>query len=434
MCCNDVEKTVNLTIRREASQTAIANGSITVLGVPRSRASDVDYVTSVLNKACGGITGIRDSVIIEGIQVDKRPFEERLAFFRIKSRTDIEGKLTSRIQQLGLDWLHELGNVLRSWSQEEATGPPDPSGWIDQFKDHGPYDWIGIGLLKALDFWTGGRMSKAFDLLLADLDPYDAICVNESVERGKSAGFVSGLVSKRLGTLRPNKRIGVKDLHEAIDDDSVRSILFLEDCMITGNELTRMLSDLQGRPSTNRSSKAKVLLHPHKLREKQITIAHALTTNWAMQDIPRCLHKESLSNIVLSTGNTPILETLTPEGLDALNREQLLTEHDLLRSPGTDLSRPAFRVFGDAGKRARAMRFCSDLGRQLIERYYTDKKEPQVEEWLIEGALGIRSHALALAFFHSVPKETLPLFWMSGPVLASNGRSLQWNALFPFGR
>jgi hypothetical protein len=70
----------------------------------------------------------------------------------------------------------------------------------------------------------------------------------------------------------------------------------------------------------------------------------------------------------------------------------------------------------------------------LIERYYTDKEEPKIEEWLVEGALGIRSHALALAFFHSVPKETLPLFWMSGPVLASNGQRMDWNALFTFGR
>jgi hypothetical protein len=434
MCCSDVEKTVTLTIRREASQTAIASGSITVLGVPRERASDVDYVTSLLNKACGGITGIRDAVIIEKIQIDSTQFEDKLALFRIKLRTDIDKKLTARIQQLGLDWFQELHNFLRSWSQEDGTGPPDPKRWITQFKSLGPYEWIGIGLLKELDFWTSGMMSKAFDHLLVDLGRYDAICVNESVERGKSAGFISGLVSKRLGNLHPSKRIRLKDLHDAIEDDAVRSILFLEDCMITGNELTRMLSDLQGAATTDRSSKAKLLLNPHKLREKQITIAHALTSNWAMHDIPRWLQNESLSNIVLSKGSVPILETLTPEGLDALSRGQLLTAHDLLRSPGTDLIRPVFRVFRDAGKRERAVRFCAELGRQLIERYYTDKEEPKIEEWLVEGALGIRSHALALAFFHSVPKETLPLFWMSGPVLASNGQRMDWNALFTFGR
>lgn len=432
--CSDllIDK-VTVAIRREASDSAKISGAIQILGILWSRRSDSDYVTSLLLRACDGSPDPTDAVIVDDIAVRTSRLDHKIVFLRTSPK-DVEAKLKSRLRQLGLDWRHEVTRVLEhSWLQHTVSRQ-DVDNWLDQFKKFGSYDWIGEGLLKTFDFWPGARFINAFGSLFNDLSSYDAICINGGMQEGKSASFISGLVTKRLDSIAPANKLKVRNLNEAIEDDAVQSILFLEDCSITGNELTRTLADLEGRETQFLSRKAMALSDPAKLKQKRIDIAHAVVTNWSVFSVPQYLSSEALANISLASHTPTLIETLTHEGMDALKRGDLLSDAGLLSSPNTQLTRPAFDVFPDAGLRARAMRFCSEVGHQLIRQYYLEKEIPKPDEWCVESALGVRSNGLALAFFHSIPKETLPLFWMSGRVESADGRVVNWNALLPFGK
>jgi hypothetical protein len=78
------------------------------------------------------------------------------------------------------------------------------------------------------------------------------------------------------------------------------------------------------------------------------------------------------------------------------------------------------------------MKDCAAIGRQLYKLYAEKRGKSMTDRKLDEASLGIRGLSLALAFSHSIPKETLPLFWMGGNIEVE-GRKPLWIPLFQSG-
>jgi hypothetical protein len=202
--------------------------------------------------------------------------------------------------------------------------------------------------------------------------------------------------------------------------------------MITGNEMIRILSALLGRPERHGNSKADPLTDPESLRSKEITLRFALFTNGGLAATQMFLDKEGLSNIIIDVdGNSPLL-TLTPLGVSGIGSGSLYDEHDCIANISDNVMRMAFtplEIWETVERASRAMLFCATIGRQLYKNYLSKRNKSMSEQMLDEAALGIRGLALALAFSHSVPKETLPLFW-SGSKIIWNGKEFNWSPLF----
>jgi len=77
----------------------------------------------------------------------------------------------------------------------------------------------------------------------------------------------------------------------------------------------------------------------------------------------------------------------------------------------------------------RAIYFCGEIGHQLFRQYLVSKDWDWPERRIRESSLGVRGISMALAFAHSVPKATLPLFWMEGSVRLGK-KEIHWPPLF----
>ena len=86
--------------------------------------------------------------------------------------------------------------------------------------------------------------------------------------------------------------------------------------------------------------------------------------------------------------------------------------------------------WGSEEKRERASQFCASLGGQLFELYIQTMKWPWPQKKKAPCCLGMLGLGLEVGFAHSIPKASLPLFWMDGPV-KWDGSRLDWMALFP---
>lgn len=130
-----------------------------------------------------------------------------------------------------------------------------------------------------------------------------------------------------------------------------------------------------------------------------------------------------------------MIQTHTDFGLENLKSDSLYDKDDCVIEISKNIRQISFLPleFWETEERATsAMNFCKDIGRQLYEKYLNKRNKEMPAMKLSESALGIRSMALTLAFTHSIPKETLPLFWMKATI-SKKGKDFEWLALFENG-
>jgi len=174
------------------------------------------------------------------------------------------------------------------------------------------------------------------------------------------------------------------------------------------------------------------LLDEGLLRQKSIAMRFLVTTNLGIEFLKRFLTENGLKNIQLGESGGDLI-TLTPLGIQALTEGRLFDEENCLRDPSSHIAPVAFQeevIWGGGDRIERAITFCGEIGEQLFRHYLSFKKWQLPERRIRESSLGVRSIALALAFAHSVPKATLPLFWMEGRVRLGN-KEIDWQPLFP---
>jgi hypothetical protein len=224
----------------------------------------------------------------------------------------------------------------------------------------------------------------------------------------------------------------VADLYEVLAKEETANILYIEDCLLTGTEITSLLRALLGDISPGRIPKVPALQDQALLRDKKIVMRFLVATNMGTEILKQFLVEKGIISVQISKASDELV-TLTPLGIQALREGRLFDEDKCLRDPSNHINAVAFQeilIWGDHERIERAISFCRDVGEQLFRHYLTAKKWPWPERRIRESSLGVRSSALALAFAHSVPKATLPLFWMEGTVRLGD-KAINWHPLFP---
>lgn len=432
LCPETTEERVRRAIDRLAPLDWELEGRIRLLRIPNWRTADRGWVTG---KAVDHLRRSPEphDVITVDLEVDFDKVAGRAALLRVAGITKFEKVLPTILKKLNLDWLSHLDSTLRNSWHHGDINREYLENWIEQFQRCGRNGWVAEGLLKVLDFWSDSRIRRGLNITPDGLSGFDCVSVNRHRRAGKSADAIASLVQKQLDAggydgINPK----VMDLRDALLAPDIQRILYVEDCLITGNEMVRVLTALMGRRDVYGDRKADRLDDPELLRRKYIRLRFGVVANGGFAYVRRFLEQEGFANIEFEVSEAQLLPTLTNQGLDAVESDVLCDDEDCIRDIEKSVIRTAFssqQVWGGEEQTRAAMAFCEGIGRQLYRRYLEKRRKTMSDRRLDESALGIRGLALALAFSHSVPKETLPLFWMGGRI-KWGGIEHKWRPLF----
>jgi hypothetical protein len=438
VCPKSSRKQVRSAVTNVAPLSWEEDGVITLLSIPDRRCDDEKFVTESINEvlpkepALTNIIAVGDVKVIEGNYKNITAVIRAAGISSFKYKKDI---LKPTLEGLGQDWMTHLASKLRSWHH----GPIDRehlNKWKRQFEKCGSYEWVGEKLLRILEFWTDTQLTAALKINEEGLKGFDCVSVNRHKRAGKSADAIASLVKKQLdshGFAGINS--DVLDFRDAIQTKAITKILFVEDCLISGNEMVRVFMALMGEKDPFGSSKADPLKDVTVLREKEIILRFAVVTNGGVAYVNRFLSDEGLTNIRFDLENVVQLDTHTLDGLSRIKANTLYDSDDCIVDIDQHIIRACFRpvdIWGSEDDAKRAMRDCAIIGRQLYKLYVEKRAKPKTDKQLDEASLGVRGLSLAIAFSHSVPKETLPLFWMGGNIEVG-GRKPLWMPLFESG-
>ena len=406
---------------------------IRLVEIPDDKLHDRQYVTSQLNSASArDASGRSLLVVVDDCWVDIERLRSQIA--SASSDRGIPLKRFERevlpevLSALRLDWLSLVESSLeRAWVHGVIDRQRIES-WLQQFELVG-HRWVGEKLLRVLDVWSSSRALESINLGDGACERFTFLCLNRS-QAGKSGDALANQVQKRIRTTRIST---VRDFRTCLEETTDGDVLFIEDCLLTGTEMVNVFRALLGDSRPGRIPKAQPLTNEEALRKRRIELRFAVVANWGEMTLRRFLDSRNLRNITIGIPAEGTLGTLTTDGVDALRNDRLFTPEFCLADQRRDVRKVAFDapdVWTSAKKSNQAIDFCQTLGHQLFEQYLARKGWSWAPCRLREAALGARGNALALSFSHSVPKETLPLFWMAGNVKVER-KTLKWEPLFP---
>lgn len=356
---------------------------------------------------------------------------------RISSLDGFGKKLPEFLRGMGLDWLTSAERRLSKW-RHGIVDKGRITLWLRQFAEAGSNQWVGEGLLRALDFWSEERLISAVDLTPEILGTFDQVCMHR-LQPGKSADVLANLFTKQIKPLAP-KFAGIGDLHTALATPAATtnggSILFLEDGLFSGTEMIKLLSDLLGLEAPEgRNRKAPPLADKALLASRSITLLFPVATSFGVARLESFLRENDLANIEVSHCAPGFLEVLSPAGHEALLSGTIYdtTMRNCPADPDLHFLRPPFQhtsAWKTPEHAARALALCKEIGSQLFQNYLKEADRNWPAAKVQRCALGMYGMGLTFAFTHSIPKATLPLFWAGGKV-KFEGKTLNWVPLFP---
>ena len=154
---------------------------------------------------------------------------------RIASLDEFGKKLPKFLRGVGLDWLTFAERRLSRW-RHGVVDKRRITLWLRQFAQAGSNEWVGEGLLRALDFWPEDRLISSVAFTPEILEAFEQVCLHRQ-QSGKSADALSNLFAKQIKPLAP-KFGGIEDFHTALTTftppTNGGSILFLEDGLFSG--------------------------------------------------------------------------------------------------------------------------------------------------------------------------------------------------------
>lgn len=342
-----------------------------------------------------------------------------------------EHGLPAILRQSGLDWRTFITARLRAWIHS-VIDEVRVEQWLDQFRRLG-VPWIGEHLLRTLDFWAPERLKAALGLNEECLRQFDCLCLKRQ-QAGKSADFLGNLLRKHLNSLVPSCHIlDFETVLNQPDEEPRRKILFIEDALLTGTEMTNFLSGLLGIQARPGRYWPVAKLHwPERLSNSQIEFRFPVSTSLGIQRFRNFLTEYKLTNARVFPCPNGFIEVLTSAGQEALDRgafyDPVISNCPV--TPDAHLERAAFRViWRNESQRSQAEAFCRDAGRQLFAEYLRRKNWQWDPKKISVASFGMHGLGLNLAFSHSVPKASLPLLWAEGKV-EIRGAKVDWNPLF----
>ncbi len=343
--------------------------------------------------------------------------------------------LPSILRQSGLDWKSDTVDRLGTYDHF-SIGRPHVDKWLRQFERLG-VSWIGDRLVRYLDFWPSARLILSLGLTKSELGNFDCVCVNRK-RIGKSGDVLANLLKKHIRSLGVD--MPVEDFYDTFANKdklgNYKSILFIEDSLLTGTEMTNCFQALMGRQRpTGRDWNMPCLPYPATLRTKPIELRFPVSTSLGSLRFRQFLDCEDFKDIKLNCCPAGQIDVLTEAGRVALKESKFFdSEQGLTNCPVDAKSHIKLHAFegkwGSKEKRNRAIQFCTSVGAQLWELYIQEMKWNWPQKKKDVCSLGMHGLGLGVGFAHSVPKASLPLFWMDGPV-KWDGTTLDWMALFP---
>lgn len=333
------------------------------------------------------------------------------------------------LQQSGLDWRSLVCTELKSWHHNSISNA-SITNWLEQFARLG-YPWIGEYLLRSLDFWSPERLKMSINI--ATSSTFERICLKRN-QPGKSGDFLANILRKQMNGLGIDKPI--EDFREVFEATIIpKSILFIEDCLLTGTEITNFLSSLLGLPAPGRPWRISPLRDRSALFKSQIELRFAAVTSLGITRLEKFLKDHQLNNIKISFNKTDFIEVLTNTGEEALNKNSFFDQivSNCPVDPDNHIDRIIFRSpWETERKKQQTEAFCRDVGLQLFRNYLDLKGYIWDERKIRISGLGMHGLGLSTVFSHSIPKATLPLFWGKGKVCYRGAKS-QWLPLFEDG-
>ena len=413
-------------------------GAIQIIPIPDHWRAVAPEVTKRVEKAVPKTAGLVQIIVLDKLplanEIGATDDDER----RVKRIAAIDGfekKLPVYLAGVGLDWLSHVEKRISKWRHGEVDRSRITQ-WLRQFDEAGSSRWIGEGLLKAMEFWTEDRLISSVAFTPEVLAEYGQVCMHRQ-QSGKSADVLANLFVKQIKPLNP-KFGGIEEFHQVLIAPSPSlngsKILFLEDGLFSGTEMTKILSDLLGLESpAGRRPKTPPLADKALLTGREICLLFPVATSFGIARLKDFLKANELPNI--SVGCCENLEVLSEAGHEAL-AGGILLDPDIRNcpaNPDAHFVRLPFENLNVWKKRElaeKAIDFCKEIGRQLFAQYLVSQGYPWPEEKIDRCALGMFGMGLAFAFTHSVPKATIPLFWAGGKV-QFQGKTINWIPLFP---
>lgn len=377
------------------------------------------------------------------VSLERTRHEERFGELGDELRTHIEfhslskfeSQLPELLKQFSLDWQSVTAKRLAAWHHHEIT-IQHIDLWLRQF-ERLRERWLGEKLLRALDFWTPAKLRHAATIG-PDLNTnFDCICLNR-IRLGKSADFLANIFSKAAHSQFPS--FPLFDLSAFLTDaQSVLKyprVLFLEDCLLTGTEMTNFFSALLGlRHPSGREWKYPSLNNPSLLRATEIQLRFAVATDLGIWRLRRFLDLNELPNINIEVPSEGLLEILTPNGKIALENNTFYESDPELTNCVREVEKNIYRKalagpWRDDAQLERATNFLQRIGGELFREYLSRALYKWDERKIAPCAFGMHGLGLVLGFSHSIPKSSLPVFWADGTISAPSG-TCNWTPLFP---
>jgi hypothetical protein len=339
----------------------------------------------------------------------------------------LKNELRPLLQRIGADWFNRMERLLEEWDYPDADELKAEgwSGkrleiWLTQFDRVARRNarWIGEGLVRSFELIGQDRLVSLFQG-----DHSDSVVCVMRYENGKSADALTGILKKVL-----LKNAGtVENFNEIIRQKVTVTgkIVVYEDGLFSGTEWVGIFNSLLGYAVVG-GEKCPPLADPDALKHMQIELRFAVATNVGIAFLRSELDALGLANVNLKCCGDAI-DVLTEEGRQRLVEKTLFSGDGLRR---TDVLPRVFQTNVWAERAGDAMATCDAIGRSLWTSYWTRKQKAVTEEKLDQVALGASNMGFAMAFEHSLPKVSLPVFWCPGEV-ATTGQPFEWMPLFP---
>jgi hypothetical protein len=352
-------------------------------------------------------------IVAKEVICDSSTIEERdsLDYRPLHLRILRDRQIPRELLSMGLQWRQILGGRLAYWSSRKIA----VDDWLRQFDELGTY-WVGEALLRQIDVIGPNEVVQAFQMPAEVLGPDCIFTFISDDDPAASSNRMGALLTQMYG------RAHVKHFVAALTDSSPGGRLIVcEDGLWTGIELRNLLARLSAGGDLEQA-----------VQGKRITFRHCVVADYGLWITKQFLDHKKLHFVDLSLGGEQrSIEVLARDisetdirsrwGMPPIEFEDWLTTH----------VRPiAFQNEALWGGRAHeAQQICTEIGKQLIDKYVRDGEKVWRDGVQNGFALGAGRFGSATAFGHSVPKVCLPVLWLEGQVTLGP-ISLNWKPLF----
>jgi hypothetical protein len=356
-------------------------------------------------------------VLVGSIPLDGLPTSSDLRVVtRVNSAAMLEKALPAILKQIGCDWESDSHDKLAHFHTK--IGSADVERWLSQFAKL-KSGWMGVALLQMLDVWPVHRLCEAlFEVPTGKqsdwVNTYDLIVYNDT-RRGESAAMISRLVKVRWGSNAAGRIRSVPEL--LASGDRGRRILYLEDCIMTGEECLSLLKGPFAQIAAVNT----------------IDLKFAVGTAYGVHRLQNFI-REGFKGISIIQPVAGYILNLTPDAIAMSAAGALFDESGRMKTGGkllTGIQLRGARIFNSSDRKLLHW-FCRTVGRQLMFEHFQDEGFSAAEavDMADANSFGFGGLGLLLAFAHGVPDNTLPLFRSAGRV-SVNGCSINWLPLFP---